>query len=327
MASPCEGRLRDGLLHATLRHFWDVQVPGVQELKFEPPVLLEQVLALVGRSAGVPMSVQAAKAQLRARGGQGAALASRVGRLSKGRNSCSHPDVRLLGDIEALLGEQGSTDDCDSEPASEVVASNDVKQVGIGVDMLCCDKAAPDLKQISTGVNATACDTEHKQSRYDETAHGQPGEHKNVSVHGIEQQCMGYMGCDAATPAGRTDCDTMAVKRSLTKGTALGESKQQRIDANMPDYNTDTSKVEVKQCCIGVDKTGCDNSNEQHAKAVQCLLEAPWLDDGSLAAALGQLSAAMLRSACSAQRLSTRGGLQALAERLMRARRKPHNAV
>ncbi|MFM7979747.1 MAG: hypothetical protein ACKPKO_10565, partial [Candidatus Fonsibacter sp.] len=70
-----------------------------------PIELLEDALDLIGRLTGCERkpSIQQAKMLLREGGHCGTSLASRLGRLSKGRNVCGHPDVSLLGDIERVL--------------------------------------------------------------------------------------------------------------------------------------------------------------------------------------------------------------------------------
>ena len=83
-------------------------------------VQLEDVLCLVGRLAGADAkpTITEAKRLLRLRSLGGAALASRVGRLSKGRNVLGHPDVGLESDIERLFCLRscgaGSDDECAS---------------------------------------------------------------------------------------------------------------------------------------------------------------------------------------------------------------------
>ena len=65
---------------------------------------LEEVLRVVGEATGEPYkpSVQRAKQLLREAGYPG--LASRVGALSKGRNTSAHPDDFLVQDIHRALG-------------------------------------------------------------------------------------------------------------------------------------------------------------------------------------------------------------------------------
>ena len=52
-------------------------------------------------------SITEAKAVLRAKGGEGPGLASRLGRLSRLRNGRCHPDVGFRGDLGAFLGVPG----------------------------------------------------------------------------------------------------------------------------------------------------------------------------------------------------------------------------
>ena len=69
-------------------------------------VQLEDVLFLAGRLAGTDAkrNITEAKRLLRLHSRHGgASLASRVGRLSKGRNALAHPDVGLMRDIEQLF--------------------------------------------------------------------------------------------------------------------------------------------------------------------------------------------------------------------------------
>ena len=78
-----------------------------------PTEALEEALQPVATGAGMPQkpTIAAAKAWLRSVG-NGAPLASRIGRLSKGRNVHAHPGVSIVRDIEALLDnreEVGST--------------------------------------------------------------------------------------------------------------------------------------------------------------------------------------------------------------------------
>ena len=64
--------------------------------------------AVAAMAAGVGseqrMGVSVAKAELRSRGLAGQRLASRLGKLSKVRNSQAHLDAALVGHIEELLG-------------------------------------------------------------------------------------------------------------------------------------------------------------------------------------------------------------------------------
>jgi len=66
---------------------------------------MEEVLQAVGSAAGRggKPSLTAAKELLKQEGPQGSALASRVGRLSKARNTAGHPDLGLIKDIYTLL--------------------------------------------------------------------------------------------------------------------------------------------------------------------------------------------------------------------------------
>lgn len=78
---------------------------------------LQHILSVIAEAGGVPrMNVTEAKAWLRARGHAG--LASRVGKLSKVRNSCAHPDTCLVDDIMRVL------------PAA--LTSQDVRGQGLG---------------------------------------------------------------------------------------------------------------------------------------------------------------------------------------------------
>ncbi len=82
--------------------------------------LMEEALAAVGRLAGLPpgqrLRIAEAKAVLRAaHGAVGGSVASRLSRMSKGRNALAHPDVGLLAAI-AVLGEHGSSDEGSDSP-------------------------------------------------------------------------------------------------------------------------------------------------------------------------------------------------------------------
>lgn len=76
---------------------------GQANMEQEPRWLLESVLAeaKLELSTGKRLSVVDVKGHLR-RAGQ-AGLAARVSKLSKSRNSCSHPDVALPAEVRAAL--------------------------------------------------------------------------------------------------------------------------------------------------------------------------------------------------------------------------------
>ena len=75
----------------------------VPEPTVEPIPLVALALSAVGKIEGTKsMGMSEAKQALRARGVAGSALASRLGKLSKIRNGCAHPDVGLVDDILAL---------------------------------------------------------------------------------------------------------------------------------------------------------------------------------------------------------------------------------
>ncbi len=97
--------------------------------------LLEESLIAVGRLAGLPpgrrLQITEAKAFLRtAHGAAGGLMASRLSRLSKGRNAVVHPDVGLPSAIAGmgactegavrrlLVAEPGSGDDCEGSDDS-----------------------------------------------------------------------------------------------------------------------------------------------------------------------------------------------------------------
>ncbi len=94
------------------------------------------VLAEVAVFRGQPCSktwVSEAKAVLRQLGGEGKALASRLGRLSKRRNAAAHPDSGLLHAARALVSEhQGAAcffigdaaDDSEELPPDRIVQSD-----------------------------------------------------------------------------------------------------------------------------------------------------------------------------------------------------------
>ena len=71
---------------------------------------LEEVLAVAGQSLGVPKpNVTTVKSVLRARGRGD--LASRLSRLSKGRNAMAHPDVGLSTELREALATVDATMD------------------------------------------------------------------------------------------------------------------------------------------------------------------------------------------------------------------------
>ena len=74
---------------------------------------LEETLHVIGISAGLVTkpSVTTAKALLRDRGPEGLPIASRLGRLSKARNTAGHPDTELKRDIEQFFGTDGDVKD------------------------------------------------------------------------------------------------------------------------------------------------------------------------------------------------------------------------
>eukprot|EP00974_Lingulodinium_polyedra_P103256 9998265-Lingulodinium_polyedra.AAC.1 len=66
-------------------------------------VCFEEVLAAVAERMGRGrVGISEAKTWLRGRGAAGAALASRVSRLSKARNCVGHPDVAIVRDVQRL---------------------------------------------------------------------------------------------------------------------------------------------------------------------------------------------------------------------------------
>ena len=67
--------------------------------------LEEEVLVAVAAGSGVAgrISVPEAKTTLRRCGPGGRHLASRLGRLSRGRNAQAHPDVGLVGEVAGIL--------------------------------------------------------------------------------------------------------------------------------------------------------------------------------------------------------------------------------
>ena len=100
----------------------------ISRIQGGPITSLAEVLALFSGRAGFAgkSEVSAAKKYLRTLDVRGQALASRVGRLSEGRNAQAHPDVNLLHDISLLLAEQGedsagmhSGEDVSSAPTTD----------------------------------------------------------------------------------------------------------------------------------------------------------------------------------------------------------------
>ena len=83
---------------------------------------LESILDGLGRAAALPAKpgLAVAKRLLRGRGAKGEALARRLGRMSKGRNTAAHPDVGLERDIVELFDPAGSGE------AGSVVPSTDI---------------------------------------------------------------------------------------------------------------------------------------------------------------------------------------------------------
>lgn len=79
----------------------DVQASGLQD-RFEE--VLDCIAQVAGREK---VTVTQAKERLRSQGPQGAKLASRVSKLSKGRSSGAHPDVALPRDIASLVSGSG----------------------------------------------------------------------------------------------------------------------------------------------------------------------------------------------------------------------------
>ena len=80
-----------------------------------PLIDIERILTLLGDGVS-KAGLGAAKRELRERGG--VVLAARLGRLSRVRNSCAHPDVALYNDIvqvlargAGLVGDGGDSDD------------------------------------------------------------------------------------------------------------------------------------------------------------------------------------------------------------------------
>ena len=96
---------------------------SVREPTSTPTVLQEEVLQELG-----DVTITKAKDLLRQRGEPGARLASRLGKLSKARNGCCHPDVGLLPAVRQLLaagdglGEQSVVEEAAAkEPEAEQV--------------------------------------------------------------------------------------------------------------------------------------------------------------------------------------------------------------
>ena len=92
-----------------------------------PQYRYEEVLAAAGQAMGLEgkPSVQMVKAALRAYGVLGHQLASRLGKLSKCRNSASHVDTTLLCDVVKTLSEQNSSSG-DTFEQEESVSMHDV---------------------------------------------------------------------------------------------------------------------------------------------------------------------------------------------------------
>ncbi|CAK0789800.1 unnamed protein product, partial [Prorocentrum cordatum] len=132
LASGCSARQSAFLLTAVARGTAfggcgkkDVEGAGISL------VLQEEVLVAVQRGLGLASkpSLSKAKEFLRARGGQ--ALASRLGRVSKIRNSSAHLDVGLPGDVDLFLSDGSETEgDQDGKLSEEAYEEDSTKDHG-----------------------------------------------------------------------------------------------------------------------------------------------------------------------------------------------------
>ena len=198
------------------------------------------------------------------------------------------------------------------------------EQMSVGVNLLACDKGAhvrschdeaaieKQEEQIGIGVNMLDYDTAvHTRSRYDAIA-GTGEKQMSIDVN-------------------RLNGDTLHKQSSQT---ANEKVQQERIDVNKLDCGiafrkhspVDTAgAVGVKQMGIGVNKMACADTYgaiDDNFRAVLLLVQLG-LEESDLMRALTQLPAAWLRGACTARKLCSRGGREALAKRLAADGRQP----
>ena len=85
---------------------WQGRARSPRQLGADAILHLEEALAVVGHVGQFQSkpSITAAKAWLRTMGKPGEDIASRIGRLSRIRNTASHPDTALIEDIRRLGG-------------------------------------------------------------------------------------------------------------------------------------------------------------------------------------------------------------------------------
>ncbi|CAK0834192.1 unnamed protein product, partial [Prorocentrum cordatum] len=100
--------------------------------------LVEDALWAIGRAAGLEgkPTLTEAKSRLREVGPEGAALASRLGRLSRARNSAGHPDVGLARDVAAAFAgkredKQLATEGNVLQPKQLKVKHGDLNRMGL----------------------------------------------------------------------------------------------------------------------------------------------------------------------------------------------------
>ena len=101
-------------------------------------VLLEEVLSEAAAAAGRDrVNVAQAKAMLRARGAPGRRLASRLGKLTTGRNVAAHPDVSLPGLVAGMLGGSGSSSSSNSSCSTGAADEGDVGAADAAAGPVC----------------------------------------------------------------------------------------------------------------------------------------------------------------------------------------------
>ena len=92
---------------------------------------LEEALDAVACAAKVErVDITEAKTWLRSRGAAG--VASRLARLSKSRNACAHPDVKLLSDIESVGAGVQESDSGSGSCTDAVVKQEEIEPGLIG---------------------------------------------------------------------------------------------------------------------------------------------------------------------------------------------------
>ena len=113
--SQCSGHSAKALVGAVVRAALSLEM-GIPEQDAANSInAMEQLLAdikpLIGKSCAQRANVSEVKTLLRGKGADGTKLASRVGKLSKMRNTNAHPDVGLIEDIRALLANGAQEED------------------------------------------------------------------------------------------------------------------------------------------------------------------------------------------------------------------------